>query len=848
MRAFQICVACALFLGLTPFCQAAARDSLGTVDCAALSERLTQPRWMSLPESRLVVNPFRAADYAPAPTTPSGDGALLMDLAYYVGPGAVRLPGLWSWRAAGDTARAQGIVEGPRLALSPASAGDWQAQDVVPEFGAGTVTLAATSHDYSSIVRTVTVNLDRTPDLLILVPGGGTNWTAKVNDGSQAVDTALATSGRFGAQVADVASATGWHGTKTFQVRLFVLGQRQSVTFSRVQFFHLPRQVPFSGANTWMPHEIVSVARIGGGGDIQGAVTMPDADAIAQRVHIGSGGPSALTLTGEFPGAVHWDAARSALVLQGARFCAALTVSRKTRWLGTRPTELDWVLGGPASAPTASGVWRLALDGLKPGDDVVISARFSPTTSPPPSLVREAQVFANPTAFAAALKRGETAWDRRLASVPRPQDFSPRAVPALGTSAADVRRSYYRAWVYFWQDTLPPMPENGFAYPQVCCGKPSLWTDGAPHSEETAVWDGVVAMQAQALVDPQLVWAAADGIMSQVDAEGYIGGEMLPPIFAQTFWLLYQQTSDRDKLRSVYPALKRFLAWRIAHPFWTYPNKVRADVGPTTQKDNEFVVHALVETGYAMRIARALGLPEEVAFWQQQRQNTGADYLHWFWAAPGDTVYRIYYSDDNRITPDNAWNLKGLFLDPDLLPTAKQERMVALFHERFRLDRPFGITQNRFSDLKFISLGLYRAGRTEGARRMTDLALRDVTRAGEFSEAYTSTEPPAPSGVRPSSFGARLMTDSVLWHNGVVLDEGMLTLLGMPGAVGVDNIPVQGDPISVCFNAAAHTVTLRGAGLRHLRLPAGFHISAPAGATVWTGPIGEGQWLPLEKP
>lgn len=846
MRVLQICIYFALLSALTPISWAAARDAAGPVNCAALSERLTHPRWLSLPASRLVINPFRGADYGPAPVTPSGDGALLMDLAYYVGSDAVRLPNFWSWRAEENAARTQGLVEGPRLALSPASAGNWQAQDVVPEFGDGTVTLAATTHDYSSIVRTVTVDLDRTPALLVQVPTGSGGWTIKVNDGSQAVDTALTTTGRYGVQVADVATATGWHGTRTFQVRLFVLGQRKSVTYGRLQFFRLPPQSPLSGANIWMPHEIISQAQIGESTKIEGDVTMPDASSVAQRIHIRPGGPSALTLTGKFPGAAHWDAARSSLLLQGTQFCAAITVSRRARWLGVRPTDLDWALGDPA--PAASGVWRLALDNLKPGDDIVISARFSPTTSRPSALVQQASAVASPAAFAAALTRSEAAWNRRLSSVPRPQDFSPRAVPALGTSAADVRRSYYRAWVYFWQDTLPPMPENGFSYPQVCCGKPSLWTDGAPHSEETAVWDGVVAMQALALVDPKGVWSAADGIMSQVDAEGYIGGEMLPPIFAQTFWLLYQQTGDRDKLRASYPALKRFLVWRIAHPFWTYPNKVRADVGFTTQKDNEFVVHALVDMDYAVQIARVLGRPDEVTFWQQQRQNTGADYLHWFWDAPGDTLYRIYYTaDDKRLVPNNVWNLKGLYLDPDLLPAAKRERMIALFHENFSLDRPFGITQNRFSDLKFISLGLYRAGRIEDARRMTDLILRDVTRAGEFSETYTSTEPPDPGGVRPSSFGARLMTDSVLWHNGLVLDEGLPTLLGMPGAMGVDNIPVQGDPISVHFNASARTVTLWGPGLRHLYLPAGFRASPSAGAAVWTGPISEGQWLPLKQ-
>ena len=137
---------------------------------------------------------------------------------------------------------------------------------------------------------------------------------------------------------------------------------------------------------------------------------------------------------------------------------------------------------------------------------------------------------------------------------------------AKGVTAADVRRAYYRAWVFFWQDTLPPMPENGFPYPQVCTGKPSLWVDGGTHMEATALWDASAAMQALALVEPHPVWTAAQGVMSQVEADGYLNGEALPTIVSRTLWLLYQQTGDIAALRVTYPALRRFLVWKIANP------------------------------------------------------------------------------------------------------------------------------------------------------------------------------------------------------------------------------------------------------------------------------------------
>ena len=61
------------------------------------------------------------------------------------------------------------------------------------------------------------------------------------------------------------------------------------------------------------------------------------------------------------------------------------------------------------------------------------------------------------------------------------------------------------------------------------------------------------------------------------------------------------------------------------------------------------------------------------------------------------------------------------------------------------------------------------------------------------------------------------MTDSVFWHNGVVLDQGLPVLMGMPGAAGVDGVPVQGQPL--CFGQGSHM--------------------------DWTGPILAGQQIPL---
>ncbi|MDQ2799238.1 MAG: hypothetical protein M3Y13_06310, partial [Armatimonadota bacterium] len=154
--------------------------------------------------------------------------------------------------------------------------------------------------------------------------------------------------------------------------------------------------------------------------------------------------------------------------------------------------------------------------------------------------------------------------------------------------------------------------------------------------------------------------------------------------------------------------------------------------------------------------------------------------------------------------------------------------------------------RTRFGDLEPITLGLFECGQTDEAAQLTDACLRDVTRAGEFSENYAQTNPPTPGGVRPSAFGAGLMMDSVFRHNGLMLDQGLPVLLGMPGAAGADNIPIYGDPLNIHFDNAAHTVSLTGPGLSRLRLPDGFRSEkGNHGQTRWTGPIALGGQIRL---
>ena len=833
-----------------PYADAATpRDAMGPIDCNTLAESLPHPRWLSLPDSRLVVNPFFGQYGAhDAGSGGSVDGIFPLDLAYYVGAGPVRLPAFCFVQSAGAPVD-RGFVAGLRLSLSDAA--QWQTLDVTAKFGNESAQVTPTG-DFGAIVRMVTVDLDKTPCLCVETPPGAPAFDMKVNSGDQPADTMLKQSERFGCSTGSISAATGWHGTKTFKVILYALGKNRSTTFTRVQFFGLPE--PHPAEITWMPHEISSSAEIGhDGGKVYSAVTMPDADTVSERVHIGPGQPRDLALAGQFMGTAHWDSVDNTLVLNGDGFSAYLALNRRAEWLGVRSTQMDWAVGEGDAHPAGSGVWRMAVNGLKPGDDLIVAARFVTWAVPHTGSTGDtARKQASVIAFRQAVDRQKAAWDRRLALVPRPLDFAPQSVDAKGITAADVRRSYYRAWVFFFADSLPPMPEHGFPYPQVCAGKPSLWTEGATHSEETSTWDSVYAMQALALVDPGTAWHAAVGIMSQINSDGYLDGEALPAVYGQTFWLLYQQTGDIGKLRSAYPALKRYLSWKIDNPRWVYPNRTKPAPSPNAMKDQEFASFNIVDTGYAVKIAGALGILEDLVFWRQRIQNEIANYQHWFWPDPGGRVYRVYSSDTDRGDPDSAWSLQGLQIGRGLMPPEDSAALVALYKKRADPGLPFLVPgRTRFGDLEPITLGLFDHGQVKDTVQLTDAILRDVTRAGEFSEDYTDDNPPLPAGVRPSAFGARLMTDSVFWHNGMVLDQGFPVLLGMPGAAGVDNVPVQGVPINVHFGAQAQgstliPVTLQGSGLQKLHLPDGFQrVAGPGGQERWQGTIQVGERLKL---
>lgn len=765
------------------------RKELQAPDCTQLGQRMRSPHWLSVPNSRLVVNPTFQAQGGSDDVTNGFSAGISLDVAAYFGETPIQLPNFCSWESLN-----QKVVEGQNLDLAPSA---WNVDNLKTNLTGEDAQLSSTAN-FGDMNQQVTVNLDLTPRLLIQVPECKGGWALKVNDGTQPVDAYLigdnSLTGEF---TADIRKATGWKGVKTFTVKVFAIGDpTQTVTISRIQFFGSRESAQIKPeSSTWFPSSIVTEA-----GAIDGSISFEektlflDKNTIGEQLKIKQDSLGALLLTGQFhAGAVHWDEAHQTLDMTGDGFHGTVVFNHPARWMGTRTSILSrW--RHSSVQDSQSGDWGLELLDVNPGDRILLAARFEAGSSISSSSLTALRNLITAQNFAAALSRSERSWNALLASVPRPQGFALHGIAPLGVSSSQIRRMYYRAWVFLFSDILPPMPENNYPYPQLATGKPALWDGGSPHARPSAQWDSMVAIQMMAWVKPQTAWKAFEGMMSLVSPDGSMLGEGLPAVHAQTAWILYSLTHNAAQLRLLYPAIKRLLLWKAANPHWIFHSPVESP-----SKDSEFVVSALLDMGFARKIAQALNLPEEAAFWDLRAAELDKQYLTWFWKRPDGHPYWLYNTADGSYSGrEGTWSLTGLALSPRLLPAPQRDSLLRFYEEVKRPDLPFLVpVLSRYTDARLVIRGLWRYGHKTGAVDMAETALRDIARAGEFSEVYTQDANPLPSGVQPSVFGACHFIDATLWLNGLDICNGSPASVKAPYAAGVENLHILNRTINL---------------------------------------------------
>lgn len=178
-------------------------------------------------------------------------------------------------------------------------------------------------------------------------------------------------------------------------------------------------------------------------------------------------------------------------------------------------------------------------------------------------------------------------WDDFLKNkIPHPVNFELTSIDKKGITAEQIKKAYYKAWVLLAQNVLEPETEN-YPYYQVVTGKASLWDEGHELAPFSAAWESFVAIQLFAYIDVNISWSSLKGLLALVDESGMLGGESLPSRKAHTAWVLYELSKDAKSLSEVYPAISRYLNWRLQNPRWIYTNMT-----PENEKDAEFVVSA----------------------------------------------------------------------------------------------------------------------------------------------------------------------------------------------------------------------------------------------------------------
>lgn len=781
-----------------------------------------QRRWLSIGQSRIVLNPLdfnstlTPLQYTAGPEMP-------LHLGYYCSDSAVNLRSVISTyrRTAPGSGKIITAFSDDFDTLNSAWAGDsWVDRTIVD--GTLQLTVTAGGTPWAVTYQWVTIDLDTTPYVEITVPSATASWGLKVNDGTQSVDTALqGDTTQVGTFTYDIAAATGWSGTKKFQLRIFAIGVGQPVQIDRIRI--LGSQPVLAGAassqNAWTPHQLEFTGDYPDHASCAATDFCYDAHTVVRILRPDRS--DGWVLAGHNSGTAAWTPATRLLTVTAEHYSYAIACSAQIHNVAFFASQAElgaWL--NPSPQPIANGYWALEFDA---GTRAIVGIGLATSAEGTTAAAQRALAPLPGDRADTALRRRESEWDGVLARVPHPHDFTLTSVPLNGVTADQVRHTYYAAWVFAVANSLPPMPEVGYAYPQLPAGKPSLWVFGAEGAKASAAWESFLGQQFIAYVDPQLAWDAFEGLMSLVGSDGSLNGESLPSRKAQTALVLYHLTGDTARLRKIYPALKRLLQWESEHLYWIPPG----GTGDPNSRDADFVTELLIDMAYARDAATVLGLSNDITAWNEQRTALYKQSLLWFWPTP-TTQPAEYYDVTTGARDPGApiWMSTALHLD--LLPAGDY---LTSLEQRFRAGYdPNGtfcsFVYAKYPDLSYTVYGLLERGMRQEAEVMVNAAARDVSRAQMFSENYLEYGFPTPFGVRPSLFGDCTIIDMVWIKNGYRMDGGYPQFVRLTeSAGGIDGLRIRGKRFDVALDPDRGEVVVSGSIART-------QIPAPLGKTV----------------
>lgn len=662
----------------------------------------------------------------------------------------------------------------------------------------------------------ISIDFNKPQILTVNVPEAGGGWVLKINN-SYGEEFILKSQGPdFGQFEFDIKAITGWTGPQQVFFDLWAVGIGSYFILSDIKVLspqsqEMPCMEATDYSTAWQANELPFHAVYDDNVVMDGTDFFYDKNTIIRKMHFNSnytGSPSFI-ICGYYSGN---DVALTddILYVDNGTFRYAIKSSVLTsaniRFYKTRLELLGQVNG--STSPSTDGYWSVQFDlDTLPDKELSTSIAFSYKNDNEEDVVltdRVEQPFYSNN-MEVQYNAQKEYWNDFYSKVPLPLNFAIETVNAKGVTAGQVRNIYYKAWVHIAQNVMEADPQN-YIYPQIVTGKPSMWDEGAEQAPYSATWESFFGMQFYAFIDPQTSWDAFEGIMSLVGETGMIGGESLPSRKAQTAWILYQITKDRTRLARVYDALERYLNWRLQYPHWIYAGNPETAYPDPNKKDADFAFSAIIDIDYMIKISKVLK-GEFVAYeWEDKKMDFFDKCLSWFWTTPDSRPYQYYNtSTGGRAYGNIYWVTKGLHVDLLKNETAYLNSMYSAFSDNFNSDYNFGgisLGYPKYPDVGYTLYGLIDNSKVDNATNLIDVSIRDVVRSGNWlAESYEITDNqgiPYPSGVRPSTFGAAMIIDFVMIKNGFRYDYGKPYIQNLfKGARSIKGIRFSGRVLNI---------------------------------------------------
>ncbi len=653
-----------------------------------------QPRWLSVPYSRAVINPFAFEEVGATTERTeiqySGGADMPLSNGFYAHDEAIHVKNILNVYEQ-NSSIPQYLLDEDFNSQAETEAAGWQLHDAQASYADGRVTV--TNHNAEwGFMRSPSIdyNPNLYPELTVNVPAVQPSnglWALEaVFDGGNGPNVVKfqpdsSVTGELTIDLADILADEGRGGAQSFYIRLWSStwetgSATVSVTFESIAIHQAEGSsgtghtwVPTSATNVdyaWTPASVTMSGHFA-----QTDVTTEDYFSVSEL----DGLVRKITATGEdvfAAGSIEhanptYDDATKTITTVGpyAARSVALPDDATVRFFDSAAQFRSAAVG--TSAPSASTrYWSAQFPG--DGTERYIGVGWAVVGQGDAATQSQLTAQAVRAEQDAGIDHWSQHWDGYMANAPALEDYSIQRVTSGGVESDRMRLFYYYAWINLEMNVLPATPETGNHYAQVGTGKPSLWMHGTPGTANVASWDSLLGMQQLVYTNPEASWDSFIGMMKSVtmdgpeptdtngvDAKGALKGESLPSRKAQTAWILYSVTGNQTNLEEIYEELHAHLIWESHNLRWMHYDQNFVD-----ERDSEFVASLIYDLKFAVRIAELLDESARATQYQTLITSLTRDYEEWFFPTTSDgngyvwpTVQKVFLDTSRTSIPDH---------------------------------------------------------------------------------------------------------------------------------------------------------------------------------------------------